>query len=135
MIIKNGIDILYISRIEKIFYSNLKNKFLSKILTNNELLFYENTKTDKEKINFLTKRFSAKEAVSKAIGCGIQNKYLTFKDLEIAKDKFGAPFIKKNEILDNIIKEIYNTFIYNVSISISDEKDLVISSCFISLTF
>ena len=82
--IKIGIDIVVISRIEKLIKKyGLNLKFL------NEDEKYTN------KAESIAGIFAAKEAFSKAIGSGI-GKEFSFKDISILKDKKGKPFIKLN---------------------------------------
>lgn len=133
MIIKTGIDILKKSRIEKILNSKLGDKFLKKILSEEELADFEKIKNNEKKCSFIAKKFSTKESISKAIGTGIQNSYLKFSDIHISKDKFGAPIINQSKKIDETISTIYKNNKYSISISISDEKDLVISSSILVL--
>ncbi len=110
MIIGIGTDILEISRIQKVV--DRTPDFPKRILTKSEMDEYINAP---DQINFLAKRFSVKEACSKALGCGIgQN--LSFTDMEISHTPSGAPILK--------IKTKPN---YQIHLSISDEKDFVVS--------
>lgn len=130
-----GIDIIDKNRVRNI-YLKFGKKFLKKILNQDEILETLNA-TEEKIISILSNRFCVKEAISKAIGSGISNNYLTFNDLIIKKTKSGQPFLLKNEkILNSIIffKEDmlknYNLLnkitIENISfsISISDEKNI-----------
>ena len=86
-IIGIGVDIVNNNRLKKL----VKNKnFLSRIFTNKEQIL---SKSLKNKINFYSKRFAAKEAFSKATGFGI-SKNLNFKDIEIKNNKKGKPKYK-----------------------------------------
>ncbi len=114
-IIGIGIDILNIKRI--INMNNKKiNKFAKKILTKNEYKKYKNIKNKKE--YFLAKKFTAKEAISKALGIGIKNGTL-LKNFEIYNNKNGKPKIK---ILNKIFKKFKIKKINKIHISITDEK-------------
>ena len=67
MIIGVGVDLVAIGRIDKI-YAKYPERFLKRLFTEREKsLFLENRK----KTTSLAARFAAKEAVLKAIGCGI----------------------------------------------------------------
>lgn len=79
---KIGTDIISIDRVEK----NIKqygNKFKEKFLSPQEIGIAQ-------KIETVAGFWAAKEAISKALGCGI-GKQLSFHDIIIAKDKKGAP--------------------------------------------
>ena len=110
-----GVDIIKNSRIKK-FISN--KKFLLRIFSNAEILC---SKRINNKISYFSKRFAAKEAFSKALGTGFR-KGLNFKDVSIVNDKFGKPFIKKNNKINNFMKKKFKTKKINILLSISDEK-------------
>ena len=83
--IKIGIDIIAINRIEKLIekFGIEKLKFL------NSDEFYST------KPQTIAGIFASKEAFSKALGCGI-SKDFSFKDISILKNEKGKPFIKIN---------------------------------------
>ncbi|WP_343184194.1 holo-ACP synthase [Buchnera aphidicola (Ceratovacuna keduensis)] len=113
-IIGIGIDIIKKSRIEKI--KNLfKNKFAKKILHKLEFKKY---KFSKDKIKFLTKRFSVKEAFVKSLGIGIRNG-ISFKDLKIYNNNLGKPKIK---VFKKTLKFLKKNNVIQIHISISHEK-------------
>ena len=59
--------------------------------------------------NCYSKRFAAKEALSKALGTGIR-KGINFKDIEILNDNFGKPSIYlKGSTANFLRKKIQNT--------------------------
>jgi holo-[acyl-carrier protein] synthase len=78
-----GTDIVQISRIEKSL-KKFGEHFKKKYLTESEIENIEN-------IESLAGLWAAKEAISKALGCGIGQE-LTFEDIEISKTAKGAPF-------------------------------------------
>ncbi|MWV62674.1 holo-[acyl-carrier-protein] synthase [Helicobacter saguini] len=71
--------------------------------------------------------WAAKEATSKALGCGI-SKYLGFKDMCIFKDSKGKPYIKINKKK----KKLFH--IKSISISLSHEKNLALATCMMIIT-
>ena len=82
--IKIGIDIVEIKRIEKLIKKyGLNLKFLN-----------EDEKYT-IKAESIAGIFAAKEAFSKALGTGI-GKEFSFKDISILKDSKGKPYIKLN---------------------------------------
>ena len=80
-----GCDIVAISRIERIFGLYGVN-FLAKFLSENEQKLAKNAAT-------IAGFFAAKEAASKALGCGICET-CGFLDIEIFKDNKNAPKLK-----------------------------------------
>ena len=82
-----GVDIVENKRIK----SSIKNKkFISRIFSRDEILY---SKKIFNRINYLSKRFAAKEAFSKALGTGI-SKGIKFNEIIILNEKNGKPFIK-----------------------------------------
>ncbi len=109
MAIKVGTDIVSISRIEESI-DKFGEKFLSKFLSKEEIKIAK-------KVETIAGFWAAKEAISKALGCGI-GKELSFKDIVIEKNSKGAPFFsiksKRFDILES-------------SLSISHEKEFAIA--------
>lgn len=84
-----GLDIVEIERIENALKRN--KRFVTRILTQNERDIYESLTSDKRKLEFLSGRFAAKEAVAKAIGSGIGK--LSFQHIEVGRADSGAPLV------------------------------------------
>ena len=80
---KIGTDIILISRVERSL-EKFGDRFKSKFLTPLEI---ERAK----KIESIAGLWAAKEAIAKALGCGIGSD-LAFHDIEISKDSRGAPY-------------------------------------------
>lgn len=114
-----GIDILNINRIKKMSSTIIK-KFSKRILT--KLEFKKYTK-EKNKILFLARSFTSKEASCKALGTGIQ-KGIHFNDFEIIHNKNGKPQI---HFLNYAAKILIKKNATKVHISITDEKKYVVS--------
>ena len=112
MIVGIGNDIIEIERIEKAIS---KEGFKNKIYTQREL---ENIKKRGNRAETYAGVFSAKEAISKAIGTGVREFFLT--DLEILNDDLGKPYVVVSEKLDKIIKSKKKD--YQIEISISHSK-------------
>lgn len=121
MILGVGTDILEITRIKKSFEKR-QDKLKQHILSTEEIEEFNLLKNDNNKINFLSKRFVAKEALGKAIGCGINNKYLSLKDITISHDKLGRPFVVKNLKITEAVRKLHYLSNYEILLSIADEK-------------
>lgn len=117
-IIGIGTDIVQIPRIERL-YQKFGDRFLYK--NYHELEIKEFFKLNLEKrCSFLAKRFAAKEAVSKAFGCGIGNE-LNFKDIAILNDTLGAPIVKT---FSSSIEDLRS---YSIHISLSDDYPIAVA--------
>ena len=119
MIFGIGTDIVEIKRIKTM---TSLDKFASKILSHNEKEFYDSL-TNEKKIVYISKQFAAKEAIAKAIGTGIRND-THFKNIEILRDKNGAPIFNALNKLDKIISDLGIT---KTHVSLADERDYAIA--------
>ncbi len=106
-----GIDIVDISRIEKID----KEKFCNKILSDIEL---KNT----YKIENLAGIFAAKEAFSKAMGTGLAG--FGFKDISVMHTPLGKPYLTFSQKLEKLMSQ---KGIISVELSISHEKTYAVA--------
>ena len=97
-----GIDIIENKRLE-----NKNINFIKKILTENEIKIM-NKKTGRQKLEFLSGRFTAKEAIKKSIG-----KQIDFDEIEILNDLNSKPIVYYKN--------------YKFSISISHEKNYTVA--------
>jgi len=121
MIVGIGNDIIEIERIEKAIS---KEGFKDKIYTQREL---ENIKKRGNRAETYAGVFSAKEAISKAIGTGVRE--FSLIDLEILNDDLGKPYVVVSEKLDKIIKSKKED--YQIEISISHSKKYAIAMAII----
>ena len=112
MIVGIGNDIIEIERIEKAIS---KEGFKNKIYTQREL---KNIEKRGNRTETYAGIFSAKEAISKAIGTGVREFSLT--DLEILNDDLGKPYVVVSEKLDKILKNKKED--YQIEISISHSR-------------
>ena len=119
MIFGIGTDIVEIERIETM---TSLDKFASKILSHNEKEFYDSL-TNQKQIVYISKQFAAKEAIAKAIGTGIRND-AHFKNIEILRDKNGAPIFNALNKLEKIISDLGIT---RTHVSLADERDYAIA--------
>lgn len=115
---KIGIDIVAISRIQKV-YQKHSMTFLERFLSPEEIALSCN------KIQTIAGFWAAKEACSKALGTGI-GKDLGFLDMHITKDSKNAPFI-------NISQEKKDFFkINHLSLSITHDGNFAIAAVIIN---
>ena len=114
-IIGVGVDIVDNSRIKK----SIKNKnFILRVFSEKEIT---QSKKFKDKINYFSKRFAAKESLSKAIGTGFR-KGLNFRDISILNDKYGKPYYELNNKLKKLIYSNLKVKKIKISLSLADEK-------------
>ncbi len=126
-ILGTGIDIVENYRLKKILLKK-KSNFKKKIFTINEVAYCEKKKNS---ISCYSKRFAAKEAFAKALGIGFRRN-INFKDIEVANNTYGKPYIFIKKKIANKIKSLFKVKKFNVLLSISDEKKYSIASVIIS---
>ena len=119
MIFGIGTDIVEIKRIEEI--TSLE-KFAGRILSENEQHIFASM-NDSKKIRYISKQFAGKEAISKALGTGI-NKDVSFNNIEILRDDNGMPFFNPINQLDNLITDLGIT---KTHVSLADENHYAIA--------
>ena len=119
-IIGIGVDIVENNRFKKLIK---KKRFISRICSPKEI---NNFKKKNNKILYLSKRFSAKEAFVKALGSGFRNK-LCFNDISILNDKRGKPYFSFNQKIKDILKNKHKLIKFKAHLSLSDEKKYSIS--------
>ena len=111
-----GIDIIENNRIK----NSIKNlNFINRIYSSKELKL---SIISRNKVNYFSKRFAAKEALAKALGVGFRQN-LNFKDIEVINDKMGKPYYVKSKKLTKIVKKNFNVKSFDCFLSISDEKE------------
>ena len=110
MILRTGVDLIEIARIEEVIARHGKH-YLERIYTPAEL-----EQCDK-RAESLAGRFAAKEAVSKALGCGIGD--VTWKEIEVLGDEQNAPILILHGAAAQKAKELG---VVNWSVSISHSQ-------------
>ena len=114
-----GVDIVEIGRIEKAIASQ-GARFLKRVYTATEIKLYRN------RLPSLAARFSAKEAVIKALG----SPGLSLKDIEILSDPDGKPVVR----LHGQAKERADSLgVKGLEVSLSHSRDYAVA-CAVGLT-
>ena len=117
MEISCGTDIIEIYRIKESI-EEIGERFLERVYTKKEIEYCESKR--KQKYQHYAARFSAKEAVFKAISKEIKNKYeIQWKNIEVVNDCNGRPTIN---LLDIKIEGIDS-----IDISISHCKEYAVA--------
>jgi len=117
MKIYNGIDSVYIPRIQKVIASS--PNFISKCFTPKEQELASKFKSDKRVAEFYAGRYAAKEAASKALGTGVMTEGIGFLDFEVVPDEKGAPQLYLHGVA---LEKAKDKKITAMSISITHEE-------------
>jgi holo-[acyl-carrier protein] synthase len=115
MILKTGVDIIEISRLEQVNPA-IRVRFLQRVYTPMELEQVGNSYAS------LTGRFAAKEAVSKALGTGIG--WVRWQDIEIQRGQYGQPEL---HLYGNAQKSAEQQGLTTWSVSITHDRDKAVA--------
>ena len=83
-ILRTGIDMIEVERFRS-QKTEIRKRFIDRVYTEAEKAIC------RENFQHLAGRFAAKEAVSKALGCGIGE--VSWQEIEILSDELGAPVL------------------------------------------
>ncbi|MEK6793427.1 MAG: holo-ACP synthase [Spirochaetota bacterium] len=116
MLIGIGIDIVDNERMRR----NMKNmRFLKRVFTAGELSYF---RAKANAYQSVAASFAAKEAFFKALGTGILSAGLAVRDIGIAREKGGRPYIEASERVLKYIKRTFGASSVRIHISIAHEK-------------
>lgn len=111
MILGTGIDIIEIERVKDAFSTDRRR---NRVFTGREIeCFGENHSR-------MAGFFSAKEALSKALGTGIQG--IAFKEMEILKDPQGKPYFNM-ELLGPHLNRVFHKENIRVHLTVSHDRE------------
>jgi holo-[acyl-carrier protein] synthase len=109
--LRTGIDLVEIYRLEQLD-SAIRARFLERVFTPTELA------ESRGQLPSLAGRFAAKEAVAKAMGCGIGP--ISWQEIEIQRGEQGEPVLKLSGNAHRIADELG---LVSWSISISHTRE------------
>jgi len=114
-----GTDLLDQNRIASIVEKQ-GERFAKRILTNEELVVWASRNYS---VNYLAKRFAAKEAISKALGTGIAQG-IGFQQMTITSDTSGKPIVVLSGQALIRARELGGE---QVMLSLSDEGEMILA--------
>lgn len=115
MILRSGIDIIEISRLEDV-NPKIRQRFIKRVFTPKEIAQAQ------DQSDTLTGLFSAKEAVSKALGTGIGKVH--WQDIEILHLPSGQPIVQLHGQAKIVADQLG---LVSWSVSISHDRDTVVA--------
>ena len=130
MIYGIGTDICDVRRI-RASLARHGDRFASKILSDAEFAIWKarSARWPERGVRFLTTRFSAKEAFSKAIGLGMTMP-MTWRLCEVGNLASGKPTI----VLHGGLKEWFEARGLSAHVSVTDETDYAASFCVVEVS-
>ena len=119
MIAGVGTDIVAVSRMRESL-TQYGDRFAKRILSPSE---FEQFSSHVAQANFLAKRFAAKEALVKALGCGFRNG-ISMQHIVVDNDKLGKPFIVLNGEAANYAEQLG---VDELFLSLADEAEYAVA--------
>ncbi len=107
-----GIDLVEIEEIKE----RLSERFVHRILSEEELDIYSQITHTDRKLSFLAGRFAAKEAYTKVYTHFEED--VNFRDVSVLNDQYGAPYIKSKYHPDD-----------QLTLSISHSRHYAVAIC------
>lgn len=95
MIVGVGLDVVELERLARLMAQPIGARFAARVLTEQERMRWASM-PPRQALDFIAGRFAAKEAVVKALGCGI-GAMVGFHDIEILPDEKGKPVCRLSE--------------------------------------
>jgi len=119
MIVGNGIDMVYVPRVEKV-YEDRGQRFASHVLHEKEMPAFNESKF---KARILAKRFAVKEAATKALGTG-QAQNVLLRHFYVLHNEHGKPELYADEEAKILCDKLG---VNAMHVSISDENEYAIA--------
>jgi holo-[acyl-carrier protein] synthase len=119
-LIAHGIDLVDCDRIEKLLERHSRH-FTARVFTRREL---EQAPSGKRRVERLSGRFAAKEAIMKLIGTGWRDG-VAWTDMEVVNDVLGRPCV---HLRGRVAQIAASLGIQEISISITHTANLAIAS-------
>ncbi len=104
-----GIDIVEHENMSK----KISDTFVKRILSDKEIIYYKGIKSEKRKLEYISSRFAAKEAIFKAYKSG--DGTTSYKDISILNNEDGSPYVEFLKRDDDIKVSISHTDNYSVA--------------------
>ncbi len=119
MIVGIGTDIVAVARMAS-GIEKYGERFASRILSSNE---FEVFSGHANQAHYLAKRFAAKEAVVKALGCGFRDG-ISMRQVEVSNDPLGKPQVTLHSKAAERAKSMDVT---EILLSLSDEREYAVA--------
>lgn len=120
-----GTDIVNKQRINDILGKH-GERFIQRVLTFEELDYFDALKHDAGRVDYLAKRYAAKEAIAKAFGTGIGEKF-SFQDATIFNQRSGKPDVALSAKGDALLRSMTQQRGGSIHLSLADEVEQAVA--------
>lgn len=121
MIYGVGVDLVRVDRIARAIERH-GERFLQRVFTDREIAYCQSR--SKQGLYQFAQRFAAKEAFSKALGVGLRQGGIRWREVEVFPDLRGKPEIRVSGRAAQLCEEAGIT---NMQLSLSDEDNFAIA--------
>jgi holo-[acyl-carrier protein] synthase len=121
MIYGIGVDLVKVDRLARVV-ERYGERFLKRVFTDREIAYCQTRA--KQGIYQFAQRFAAKEAFSKALGVGLRQGGIRWRDVEVLPDPRGKPEIHVAGRAARLCKEMD---IRGMHLSLTDEDNLAVA--------
>lgn len=101
MLLRTGVDLVDIDRLAEL-NPDIRRRFMARVYTEREI--QEAAERGEGQWATLAGRFAAKEAVAKALGCGIGP--IAWREIEILRGEAGQPLLKLHGEADRVSQSL-----------------------------
>lgn len=127
MIVGVGLDIVELERLARLLDGPSGRRFVERVLTDREREGRAEW-TSRRSLEYIGGRFAAKEAVVKALGCGI-GAVAGFRDIEVLPDASGKPVCSLSE--STVRKLGWEGQFFRVHLAITHERKLAAATALV----
>lgn len=127
MIVGIGLDVVELARMERLLSGPGGNRFVDRVLTAKESEACAKL-LPRRSLEYISGRFAVKEAMVKALGCGI-GAIVGFKDIEVLSDEWGKPICSLSEA--SIMRLGWERQSFRIHIAITHERSLAAATALI----
>jgi holo-[acyl-carrier protein] synthase len=121
MIYGIGVDLVKVDRLARVV-DRYGERFLKRVFTDREIAYCQTRA--RQGVYQFAQRFAAKEAFSKALGVGLRQEGIRWRDVEVLPDPRGKPEIHLSGRAAELCRA---AGISNMLISLTDEDDLAVA--------
>lgn len=129
MIVGIGLDIVELNRMNAVISGATGQKFIARVLTKQEVACLAQLMA-RRALEFVAGRFAAKEAVVKALGCGI-GAIVGFQDIELLPDRQGKPVCVLSE--QALARLGWQERSYRLHVAITHERSMAAATALVEI--
>jgi holo-[acyl-carrier protein] synthase len=116
-----GVDLVRVDRLARVL-ARYGERFLKRVFTDREIAYCQGRA--KQGVYQFAQRFAAKEAFSKALGVGLREGGIRWREVEVLPDSRGKPLIQVTGRAEQLCKEMG---LRGLHLSLTDEGNYAVA--------